>query len=322
MLRNSNRVIDTIVSKNNIEDYLNKLLLNSNNQILYYNLKEKNNVNLNDLKNNINTQKINESASALNISYKKYIKRMFYNLKEGVFGENIGVTVVNDDSLYDNIVLRNNKSSVLLQDLMLYFAHSMQNFIIDDGISKRKYQNLLPERTDYTNNNEFAIENCCEAFYPVILDERQSDSYNYGILTGHDNIKLNLNLLSCIKNEENRYYKNPSIFKINDYNGQPNRSAGRKNIFIANVTSTEYCMNCSGRRINPNTKLRSVPFEYFPCLEKELNNTLISNSSFNMVIQFNKLDDDSGISAIYKFVDRRTIEDINKIKSYKIYSNN
>jgi hypothetical protein len=322
MLRNSNRVIDTIVSKNNIEDYLNKLLLNSNNQILYYNLKEKNNVNLNDLKNNINTQKINESASALNISYKKYIKRMFYNLKEGVFGENIGVTVVNDDSLYDNIVLRNNKSSVLLQDLMLYFAHSMQNFIIDDGISKRKYQNLLPERTDYTNNNEFAIENCCEAFYPVILDERQSDSYNYGILTGHDNIKLNLNLLSCIKNEENRYYKNPSIFKINDYNGQPNRSAGRKNIFIANVTSTKFCRNCSGKSIIPNTKLRSVPFEYFPCLEKELNNTLISNSSFNMVIQFNKLDDDSGISAIYKFVDRRTIEDINKIKSYKIYSNN
>ena len=81
-------------------------------------------------------------------------------------------------------------------------------------------------------------------------------------------------------------------------------------------------MNCSGSRIHPNIKLKRVPFEYFPNLEKELNNTLISNSSFNMVIQFNKLDDDSGISAIYKFVDRRTIEDINKIKSYKIYSNN
>jgi hypothetical protein len=157
---------------------------------------------------------------------------------------------------------------------------------------------------------------------PAILKERQYDSYNYGILTGHQNIELNLNLLSCIKNEEGRYYKNPSIFKINDDHGEPYRSAGRENIFIANVTSTEYCMNCSGSRINPNSKLMRVPFEYFPNLEKELNNTLISNSSFNMVIQFNKLDDVSGISAIYKFVDRRTIEDINKIKSYKIYSNN
>ena len=54
-------------------------------------------------------------------------------------------------------------------------------------------------------------------------------------------------------------------------------------------------------------------------LKKELNNTIISKSSFNMVIQFNKLTDVSGISAIYKFVDRRTIEDINNIKSYKIY---
>lgn len=322
MLRNSNRVIDTIVSKNNIEDYLNKLLSNSNNQVRFYDLEEKNNFDKNDLKKYINTQIINENASASHVSYKKFLKYIISDFKERVYGENIGVTVVNDDSLYDNIVIRNNKSSVLLQDLMLYFAHSMQNFIIDDGMSKRKYQNLLPERTDYTNDREFAIENCCEAFYPVILNARQYDSYNYGILTGHDNIKLNLNLLSCIKNEENRYYKNPSIFKINDYNGKPNRSAGRKNIFIANVTSTEYCMNCSGSRINPNSKLMRVPFEYFPNLEKELNNTLISNSSFNMVIQFNKLDDVSGISAIYKFVDRRSIEDINKIKSYKIYSNN
>ena len=232
-------------------------------------------------------------------------------------------TIVNDGSLYDNIVLRNNKSSVLLQDLMLYFAHSMQNFIIDDGMSKRNYGDLLPERTDYTNDREFAIENCCEAFYPVILKSMQYDSYNYGILTGHQNIELNLNLLSCIKNiKKSKYYKNPSIFKIDDDNEEPNRSTCRENISIANVTSTEYCLKCSGSRIQPNRELKRVPFEYFPNLEKELNNTLISKSSFNMVIQFNKLDDDSGISVIYKFVDRRTIEDINKIKSYKIYSNN
>ena len=202
---------------------------------------------------------------------------------------------------------------------MIYFAHSMQNFIIDDGISKRNYGDLLPERTDYTNDREFAIENCCEAFYPVILEGSNGNwDYALGILFANNRIKKNLNLTLLINDpqEYKNKHRNPSDFgKYIFDKSRPLRQSCGSNINIANVTSTEI------RTSNPNIKLPRVPIEYFPNLKNEVNKTLILNSSFNMVIQFNKLDDVSGISAIYKFVDRRTIEDINKIKAYKIYSN-
>jgi hypothetical protein len=256
------------------------------------------------------------------ISLNEVEAKNYINLKKPIytimFRNNIDISDEVDVPLYDYIIFRNNISSILLQDLMIYFAHSMQNFIIDDGISKRNYGDLLPERTDYTNDREFAIENCCEAFYPVILEGNGYWDYDLGILFANNRIKKNLNLTLLINDpqEYNDKHRNPSDFGkyIFDKSG-PLRQSCRSNINIANVTSTER------RTSDPNIKLPRVPIEYFPNLKNEVNKTLILNSSFNMVIQFNKLDDVSGISAIYKFVDRRTIEDINKIKGYKIYSN-
>ena len=313
MLRNRNKLLDTIISKNNIEDYLLKLLSNPQNQIQYYNLNEKNNYDFNDSKKYFNSQKLNEMALASNMSYKKFTKFFFYNISNGGFGDNIGVNVISDIPYFDSIVLRNKKSSIIVQDLILYFAHSMQNFIIDDGISKRTYEQLLPVKTDYKTDFEFAIENCCESFYPTILFNGLD--YSYSILSGDSNPYT----YRCVVNNKN---KNPGVYKVEIENGIPIRQGSINKLSVANVNSEEYCTNCMYQSLKPNMKLVSVPFEYFPNLKNELNKNLILNSSFNMVIQFSKLYDNSGVSAIYKFIDRRPIEDINRIKGYKIYSNN
>jgi hypothetical protein len=199
---------------------------------------------------------------------------------------------------------------------MLYFVHSLQNFTIDDGISKRTYENLLPTRTDYTNDKEFAIDDSFDAFKPVIL--LNGNTYSLSLLTGEYCYNTSSNNYS-FRNYQRRSKngsKNPKYFKVEfDSDGYtPNRGS----IYVADVKTYEL-----DRRANKveSSSIKNIPEFYFPSLKKEMNNELIDVSSDNTVIQFNYLTDKEGVSAAYLFIDKKSIDDINKIKAYKIYSN-
>jgi hypothetical protein len=343
LLRNNVKIKDTVIATKNIEDELIKLITDPNNQIeihhkykykkdliTYY--KEIKDPNLQDertIQNQlsyynkvldegiiINQSIINEYSQSTNMSVKKFLKSYTYNFKE-TYGDSLGIKIINEKTpLYDKFYFRNVLSSTKIQSLMLYFVHSLQNFTIDDGISKRTYENLIPTRTDYTNDKEFAIDDSYDAFKPVIL--LNGNTYSLSLLTGeycYNTSSNNYSFRNYQRSSKNGS-KNPKYFKVefDSDSYTPNRGS----IYVADVKTYEL-----DRRANKveSSSIKNIPEFYFPSLKKELNNELIAVSNHNIVMQFNYLMDKEGVSAAYLFIDKKSLNDINKIKAYKIYSN-
>ena len=333
LLRNNFKIKDTIISSKNIEDELIKLIEDPNNQIeihhkykykkdliTYYkeikdpNLQDERTIQnqlsyYNNLLNEgiiINQSKINEDSQSANMSVKKWVKLYTSTFKE-TYGDSIGIKIINEKKpLYDKFYFRNVLSSTKIQSLMLYFVHSLQNFTIDDGISKRTYENLIPENRINYSKEHATIDDCYDAFKPVILfnPRVRGREYSLSLLTGNYCYKNDNNLITYQKGEQN---KNPTYFQIEyDRDGYTPIRGG---YLLADVKG-----NAFDRESN-------IPEFYFPSLKKELNNELIDVSQKNIVMQFNYLTDKEGVSAAYLFIDKKSLNDIDKIKAYKIYAN-
>jgi hypothetical protein len=333
LLRNNVKIKDTVIATKNIEDELIKLIEDPNNQIeihhkykykkdltTYYkeikdpNLQDKITIraqlsHYNDLLNKviiINQSIINEKIQSVNMSVKKFLKYYTYNFKEN-YGDSIGIKIMNEKTpLYDKFYFRNVLSSTKIQSLMLYFVHSLQNFTIADGISKRTYENLIPENRINYSKEHATIDDCYDAFKPVILynPRVRGMEYSLSLLTGNYCYKNDNNLITYQKGEQN---KNPKYFQIEyDRDGYTPIRGG---YLLADVKGSAF------------DRESNIPEFYFPSLKKELNNELIDVSQKNIVMQFDYLTDKEGVSAAYLFIDKKSLNDIDKIKAYKIYAN-
>jgi hypothetical protein len=247
----------------------------------------------------INQSIINEKIQSVNVSVKKFLKYYTYNFKE-TYGDSIGIKIINEKTpLYDKFYFRKVLSSAKIQSLMLYFVHSLQNFTIDDGISKRTYENLIPENRINYSKEHATIDDCYDAFKLVILTNQ-----SLSLLTGKSCDKNDNNLITYQKGKQES--KNPPYFQIEDLRGYP---PSRDGYSLADVKG-----NAFDRESN-------IPAFYFPSLKKELNDELIEVSQKNIVMQFDYLTDKEGVSAAYLFIDKKSLNDIDKIKAYKIYAN-
>lgn len=344
LLRNNVKIKDTVIATKNIEDELIKLIEDPNNQIeihhkykykkdliTYY--KEIKDPNLQDeskirgqlshyenLLNEgviINQSIINEKIQSVNMSVKKFLKYYTYNFKEN-YGDSIGIKIINEKTpLYDKFYFRNVLSSTKIQSLMLYFVHSLQNFTIDDGISKRTYENLIPENRINYSKEHSTIDDCYDAFKPVIL--LNENTYSLSLLTGeycYNTSSNNYSLRNYQRSSKNQS-KNPRYFQV-EYGRDGYTPKRGGDIYVADVDLYE--LDRKANKVE-SSSIKNIPEFYFPSLKKELNNELIDVSRDNTVIQFNYLTDKEGVSAAYLIIDKKSIDDINKIKAYKIYSN-
>ena len=302
ILRNSKKEIDTIVPLKNLENQMNSLLSNPKNLIeIHDKSKYKDAVGYyecggpDDGKRIIVSKQLEDESS---YSLKKMAKLSYKEC------DSIGIRLIGGFPLYEKYYLRNEKSSLAIQNLMLYFAHSLQNFILDDGLTKRKYSDLVKNVFNRRDDSYYREKNSSIATYdvfsPVILSSYDdSSSYSLSILKGNPFIRNRKDDLKSSLEINDR----TTPFDIDLSEDIPKR-----------LTSHNYISVFLGVHA-----LKGISEFYFPLLQKEFENGLIINSEYNIAIQFNHLKDKKGVSAAYLYVDKKNIEDINKLKGYKIY---
>ena len=311
ILRNSKKEIDTIVPLKNLENQINSLLSNPKNLIeIHDKSKYKDAVSYYecgwpyDGKRIIISKQLEDESS---YSLKKMAKLSYKEC------DSIGIRLIGGFPLYEKYNLRNEKSSLAIQNLMLYFAHSLQNFILDDGLTKRKYSDLVNKYSFYKNQPNYLSEMknasiaTYDVFSPVILssyDNSTHSSYSLSILKGNpfignrkDDLKSSLEI-----NDRTPPYE---IDLSEDFPRRLNGSYQYISVFP--LTSAI---------VQDRYGIKPSEF-YFPLLQKEFENGLMTE--YNIAIQFNYLKDTKGVSTAYLYVDKKNIEDINKLKGYKIY---
>jgi hypothetical protein len=315
MFRNENKIIDTILQTKNLGNLINHFLSKTQNELVLtpgFKL----NSNTDENQSFLISRKIFENAAdsmssntGRKITHEKFVNLFIDDMMK--FGDSIRLTLVGKDiKLYENIFLRNIKSSILIQDLMFYFTHSLQNFIIDEGITKRNYENLTP-----------LIKKSFDGFYPVILSNNDNTKYYYSMLSDI-NYDPNYHFLKNFKLEKYINYrmfgKNtaPKIYESNFSVTENNYKFPSKDKDRAKIANVNFSSGFVSNK-------KSIPSEYFTPIEYLTRNikSIILKSSFNIVIQLNKLTDDNGFSAIYKIIDLKSLDDINNIKAYNIYPN-
>ncbi len=223
------------------------------------------------------------------------------------------VVLINENKIYGKYYLRNYNSSIAMQELLLYFVHSLQYFTIDDGVTKRTYVDIVPAETDYTNERNYVIsESCDDYFRPVILQSVNDEmEYHFSPLNGAGVGKF------CSRPY---FYRNPRPFNVEYYKELPLRRCGQTNIFVANVSLNVKQGGYNYGDFRNDQAIKLISKTDYPNLETELIGYIILNSSFNIVLNFNNLTDPSGISATYLINDSKTLDEIKRIKEYKIYT--
>jgi hypothetical protein len=232
---------------------------------------------------------------------------------DGSWIDTLRLRILSNAPLYDIFYLRNNKSSIELQQLVFYFVHSIQNFVLDDGAQKRPYKSIAE-----------SIHYWCDVFKVA----RVKGFHNQGvgdyftsscIFYYNGNHQRNLAWEEVhrikpykegeIRNSENVIYFanelriNNELPKVDIFQDgiEP---YSREMIFIRDFLQT-------GELLNP----------IFPGLGtiQYNSNKIIQNSHDNIVLQFNQLCDKSNVVAKMKITDVKSLNELNKLNGYKIY---
>jgi hypothetical protein len=311
MLRNQIKIIDTLLinPKRNLEATVNNYLINPQNLLEIIGNKYKEPFYINKLRHS----KLSE-ALKLNSKPEKtlgYLLQMFND------NDSIKIKVISDTPLYHVYYLRNENSSIELQKLVFYFAFAIQNFILDDGVNKIDFTNIFTSSKVYDHYvrktedeiNGYNGDNWSDIFKITLFTDRNNNIYSSSFLS-RDVFK------SPLKNI------NPYNEKgFNDTYGGNILSPKLNNLYIKYISHT----------IDLNDLNKSKDFLYsgslfhpsFPGLfTLQYNcNDIILNSSRNIVLQFNDLCSKDKIVAVINITDEKSIDELNKLKGYKIYPN-
>ena len=217
--------------------------------------------------------------------------------RENYFGDSNRVTIISE-SLYDKCYLRNENSIIEIQKSVFDLTNSQENFILEDGISNRSKASLVC-KAYYLQNN----------FCPVFINS-QRDGWS---------LDTNSNYYSLITGE--KYNKRSDFYSYSYY---PSRT-------LYNYIEVIKKFGCYGDRISFKNERRKgfdiryhfeenyIKFNFlFPAVEMNLND-LTEKSDLNFVLQFNCLTDKNNVVSTIEFKDVKSLNDINKLKGYKIY---
>jgi hypothetical protein len=251
----------------------------------------------------------------------KYIHDIYNEYLKSAVNE-VKVTVKNKDNENNNyykFYLRNDESVWLIQELILYFKNSLQNFIVNDGNTSRTFNMLSTSSRDSDFEGHGLIIASTDAFQPALLGIINNQYDCLSILNANQKIycgvhELKEDFLESIKyGQSNR--NRPIDYKLE----KPYKS--KRPELKLNKDENCYFFNCNYSNYNVWKYNRKLEYAFpgianqFIGYEKE---QLINKSAFNTFIQLNNLTDEFGISAIYYFQDQKKIDELEKISEYKI----
>ena len=207
--------------------------------------------------------------------------------------DTIRLKVISGAPLYDMYYLRNKKSSFELQKLIFYFVHSMQNFILDDGTKTLDFAGIsFKIKSDSEDSGNYWHD----VFYVTNVTDGEKDCY-----------------CSLINRDG-----------LNPYN-EPNSRYEDEVPYLNYVKIThslpKFNLKNSSSSYDKPEELFHPVFPGLSTLQYNYN-TIIQNSSYNIVLQFNQLCNKNNLVAKMKFTDIKSLEELNKLNGYKIYPKN
>ena len=293
MLRNSKKPFDTILT-NNFKDQLEAYYSNPLNHIrvirnpdykenkIAYNEPFKNSKPV--FFNQDEFKKINMGFNFIFRSYKR----------ENYFGDSNRVTIISE-SLYDKCYLRNKNSIIEIQKSVFDLTNSQENFILEDGISNRSKASLVC-KAYYLQNN----------FCPVIINSQRAGW----------SLDTNSNYYSLITGE--KYNERSDFYSYSYYTDNSLYKEVIKKFGCGDRISFKHVRR-KGFDIRYHFEENYIKFNFlFPAVEMNLND-LTEKSDLNFVLQFNCLTDKNNVVSTVEFKDVKSLNDINKLKGYKIY---
>jgi hypothetical protein len=309
MIRNQTKIVDTLLVKSKVKssDVIKSYLLDSLNYLqigtrdqnsrigyMYYNQKS-----------------LATSAKESGIKTEKYFDLIFG--KNGIGGlDTLRLKVISSAPLYEMYYLRNKKSSVELQKLIFYFVHSMQNFILDDGTKKSDFTSIL------NSSNKRATDYWSDVFNVTSVQS---------VFTDYDVKKNSPVNLWCSLSYGKKISVNDSVKlkELRPYNEENMDDSNFPTLNDVNINSVSYKFDLR-ERFDPYVKLFMESGGLFNPIFPGIStiqynyNENIRNSAYNIVLQFNQLCSEDNIVATIKFNDEKSLDELNKLKGYKIYS--
>ena len=230
--------------------------------------------------------------------------------------DTIRIKVLPGVPLYNVYYLRNMKSSIEIQKLVFYFAHAIQNFILDDGAKKYDFQSIYS--LTYKKDNNYWLD----IFNVSITNPAESinspENLWSSILHGKKYNATERTTISSIKpyNEENFSDSDFPTFNYSQINNVIPKFdlTGRHEFFY----NRKYCATTSQNFMESGALFHPL-FPGLSTIQYNYNN-LLQNSKYNIVLQFNQLcNPESHLVAYMKFNDVKSLTELNKLNGYKIY---
>ena len=285
MLRNQTKIVDT-------------LLVKSKGKVKY------NDVLKNYLSDSLNYLKITARGRSSKMENEYINSGKIINALKFYYGQfdnddTIRLKVISGAPLYNFYYLRNMKSSIEIQKLIFYFVHAMQNFILDDGTKKSDFSSIL---------------NAAESG----LGDYWGDVF-YVTITEDDNLWCSL-----IYNSKYNFNLDPGSYtRIKPYNEDGFNKSDYQSLNQSRITNFLPKFNLKKSSGDEERFIKSGALfnPIFPGLSTiQYNcNKIIQNSTYNIVLQFNRLGKKDNSVAIMKFTDVKSLDELNKLKGYKIY---
>jgi len=303
MLRNQTKIVDTLlvkskdkvkhtdVLKNYLSDSLDYLQIAGRDQSSKMQYEYINERRLNEY-----TSSISQIPGYRNITVEKAWKMYSYRFNNL---DTIRLKVISGAPLYNFYYLRNMKSSIEIQKLIFYFVHAMQNFILDDGTKKSDFSSIL-------NAAESGLGDYWgDVFYVTITEE--------------DNLWCSL-----IYNSKYNFNLDPGSYtRIKPYNEDGFNKSDYQSLNQSRITNflPKFNLKKSSGDEERFIKSGALFHPIFPGLSNiQYNcNKIIQNSTYNIVLQFNRLGKKDNSVAIMKYTDVKSLDELNKLKGYKIY---
>jgi hypothetical protein len=316
MLRNQTKTLDTLLVKAKVKyAYIIKHYLSDSMNYLEIDGRNRRFDNLVDRISQRQFKELTLELSQIpgyrNISEEKSMK--LYTAKFDN-SDTIRLKVISGLPLYNMFYLRNRKSSIEIQKLVFYFVHAMQNFILDDGDHKSNFETIYKLNQENDDTFWMDIFNISITKPAEFLDSPENlwCSALYGAKNDAYGEKNLSSLVSGVQIREIKPYNenNMSESDFPKYNYLQIQNVLPK-FDLNNIMEKEKRFMHTGKLFHPIFPgLSTVQYNY---------NTIIQNSTYNIVLQFNQLCDKNNVVAKMKITDVKSLNELNKLNGYKIY---